>query len=221
MTIQEIKNTPEIVDFMLDKSVIEDSRMKLHKRLEEICELAIKALEQEPCKDTISRQAAITGVINLWADKPFGNPTLVEIKDCIEALQPAQPPCNQLTTDCISRQAVLEQINCWIGSGEYRYTNATYYLTRRMQSISPVTPQPKIGHWIMKHRTHNAVKHYTGQDEMGETHTISVLERYDVNEPYCSECGKLAGDTSQDYCCACGAKMVEPQEGEVQNADSN
>ena len=65
------------------------------------------------------------------------------------------------------------------------------------------------GHWIMKHRTHNEVKHYTGQDEMGETHTISVLERYEVDEPYCSECGKLAGDTSQNYCCACGAKMVE------------
>lgn len=47
MTREEIKNTPEIVDFMLDKSVIADSRMKLHKRLEEICELAIEALEQE------------------------------------------------------------------------------------------------------------------------------------------------------------------------------
>ena len=46
MTIQEIRNTPEIVDFMLDKSVITDSRIKLYKRLEEICELAIKALEQ-------------------------------------------------------------------------------------------------------------------------------------------------------------------------------
>ena len=70
----------------------------------------------------------------------------------------------------------------------------------------------ETGHWIMKHRTHNEVKHYTGQDEMGETHTISVLERYEVDEHYCSECGKRAGDTSQNYCCACGAKMVEPQE---------
>lgn len=36
--------------------------------------------------DYISRQAAIDEVINLWADKPFGNPALVEIKDCIETL---------------------------------------------------------------------------------------------------------------------------------------
>lgn len=81
-------------------------------------------------------------------------------------------------------------------------------------AIEALEQEPKTGHWIMKRRTHNEVKHYTGQDEMGEIHTISVLERYEVDEPYCSECGKRAGDTSQDYCCACGAKMVESEEKE-------
>lgn len=42
-----IKNTPELVDFMLDESVTADSRMKLRKRLEELCKLSLKALEQE------------------------------------------------------------------------------------------------------------------------------------------------------------------------------
>ena len=65
MTREEIKNTPEIVDFMLDKSVIADSRMKLHKRLEEICELAIKALEQQ---DTLDK---IRADIEQAADKQF------------------------------------------------------------------------------------------------------------------------------------------------------
>lgn len=50
MTIEEIKNTPELVDFMLDKSIILDSRIKLHTRLEELCRLAIKELEQESCE---------------------------------------------------------------------------------------------------------------------------------------------------------------------------
>ena len=48
MTREEILNTPEIVDFMIDKSVMIDSKMKLHNRLNELCKLAIKALEQEP-----------------------------------------------------------------------------------------------------------------------------------------------------------------------------
>ena len=41
--------------------------------------------------DTISRRAAIDEIINLWVEKPFGNPALVEIKDCIEKLPSAQP----------------------------------------------------------------------------------------------------------------------------------
>ena len=48
MTKDEIKNTPELVDYLLDESVIADSRKKLHKRMDEICNLAIQALEQEP-----------------------------------------------------------------------------------------------------------------------------------------------------------------------------
>lgn len=56
MTRQEILNTPEIVDFMLDKSVMVDSKIKLHKRLEELCKLAIKALEQESVLDKIKNE---------------------------------------------------------------------------------------------------------------------------------------------------------------------
>lgn len=61
----------------------------------EALEMAVRALSGDG--DTIYRQAAIDEVINLWADKPFGNPTLVEIKGCIEALTSAQP--ERLTDD--------------------------------------------------------------------------------------------------------------------------
>ena len=47
MTREEIKNLPEIVYLMLDKCVLADSRTKVYKRLEEACDLAIKAVEQE------------------------------------------------------------------------------------------------------------------------------------------------------------------------------
>lgn len=119
-----------------------------------------------------------------------------------------QEPCE----DCVSRQAVLEQTYSWCKDEFLRTTNPFDYLRKRINSLPPVTSTRKKGHWIMKHRTHNEMKHYTGQDEMGETHTISVFESYEVDEPYCSECGKLAGDTSQNYCCACGAEMQEVEE---------
>lgn len=47
MTREEIENTPEVVDCLLDRFVLVDSRAKLRKRLEEVCDMAIKSLEQE------------------------------------------------------------------------------------------------------------------------------------------------------------------------------
>lgn len=47
MTREEINNTPELVDFMLDKCILTDSRIKVRKRLEKVCNLAIKALDQQ------------------------------------------------------------------------------------------------------------------------------------------------------------------------------
>ena len=86
---------------------------------------------KEHCKKQIE-------MCEMWAKAKGENPcgkVYEEHKMVLELLE--QQPCE----DAISRQAVLEQINCWIGSGEYRYTNATDYLTRRMQGMPPVTPQ--------------------------------------------------------------------------------
>lgn len=132
-------------------------RANLNADMVDACHMAIKALEQEPCEDLISRQAVLVEIFK----KP-----------------------------------------AW-----HSYDGSYYHTDDIRDAVNSVKPQENTGHWIMKHRTHNEVKHYTGQDEMGETHTISVLERYEVDEHYCSECGKRAGDTSQNYCCACGAKM--------------
>ena len=65
MTREEIKNTPKLVDFMLDKCVLADSRAKVHKRLEEVCDIAIKALEQQDIFDKTRAE------IEQAADKQF------------------------------------------------------------------------------------------------------------------------------------------------------
>ena len=48
----------------------------------------------------ISRQAAIDAIITLWADKPFGNPALSEIKECIDNLPPAEPDKDENCNTC-------------------------------------------------------------------------------------------------------------------------
>lgn len=94
-----------------------------------------------------------------------------------------QEPC-----DVVSRQAVLEQINCWIGSGEYRYTNATHYLTERVKRISSV--MQKSGKWIAHSDGGIWIKYYE-----------------------CSECER-GHETPFAYCPNCGAKMESEEQTE-------
>lgn len=63
------------------------------------------------------------------------------------------------------------------------------------------------GRWIYKHRHRGGIRIYEGKDEMGETRRISVDERYEIDDPYCSECGKLNESVWLNYCPHCGLKM--------------
>lgn len=51
MTKEEIKNTPKLINDLLDVNITANSRKKIHKRMEEVCDLAIKALEQQQSRD--------------------------------------------------------------------------------------------------------------------------------------------------------------------------
>ena len=54
MRAEEIEKLPVIIDMMLGESVIVDTKEKLHEKLTKVCNLAIKALDQEPKKGYIS-----------------------------------------------------------------------------------------------------------------------------------------------------------------------
>lgn len=64
MRAEEIEKLPVIIDMMLGESVIVDTKEKLHEKLTEVCNLAIKALEQEPKKGYIS----INDVMSVFDD---------------------------------------------------------------------------------------------------------------------------------------------------------
>ena len=95
-------------------------------------------------------------------------------------LSSSEEPCE----DAISRQAVLVGL-ANIAKAKARSDAQKALMGRIMfftEQLPPVTPQPKMGHWIF--------------DE--------VLDRH----YYCSEC-KTMGVDYWDYCPNCGAKMQE------------
>lgn len=143
----------------------------------------IKALEQEPqtfewctdCKEYDQEKHCC----HRWSKV---------IRNTVEEMK--QQPCE----DCISRQAVLDKKELVkLDDGQSFYCISP----EDVETLPPVTPQPKIGHWIK----------------------ISPAEIYE-----CDICGQhvMTKDIcAYKYCHGCGAKMVEPQESEETDADSN
>ena len=65
--------------------------------------------------------------------------------------------------------------------------------------------QPKRGKWIKKHRHYGGFRSYTGFDVMGEQHTVTVDERSEYDDLYCSECGARSADNFLNFCPNCGS----------------
>lgn len=118
MTREEILNTPEIVDFMIDKSVMVESKMKLHKRLDELCELAIKTLEQKPCEDCISREHLLEEIASLKESPWFKDNTNCSMAIRKEAIEIVEDLCIRKETSVNP-----QKIGHWIMTGVY-YTGA-------------------------------------------------------------------------------------------------
>ncbi len=151
-------------------------------------DMAIKALEQEPCREQDDYENEIEDLHNrldiaeydkerlreevtqleekikaLEQEPKFiakADGTIEQIKNCEDCLfkkewekigklisvvlekQTEQEP--KTDGDAISRVEVFEQINCWIGSGEYCYKNAIHYLWKRIKELQSVNPQKNI-----------------------------------------------------------------------------
>ena len=77
--------------------------------------------------------------------------------------------------------------------------------------VAPV----RHGHIIWKRRRRGGFRHakclhrfcnFVIEDNAPCKHIAKIDERYTIDEPYCSECGKLLGDFL-NYCGNCGARM--------------
>ena len=109
----------------------------------------------------------------------------------IKALE--QEPCE----DAISRQAVL--VTARNSCADLVSNKDTEIFCDEIKALPPVTSHPKTGEWIFVDKAHE--------------------------HAHCSECDHgdvdLLDGRPHNYCPNCGAKMVEPHESEVSDADNN
>lgn len=190
--IKDIKN------YYNDKSeYYEDGYIGFDKEDNEAIDLAIKALEQQPCEDCISRKA----VLDLVADYDLSMGQVVKGIHALPSVTPTNEDISeayikgydygvkdwfksktQPCEDCVSRADVKEQML------KYGFNAPDMTVTEFVEDcLQPVTPQPKMGRWI------------ADVDRWGDIVTT-------VNGYRCSECNTF--DTDKDnYCPNCGAKM--------------
>lgn len=96
-------------------------------------------------------------------------------------------PCG----DAISRVAAIDKLDEW----DWQEFYLPIHFKELLDELPPVSVAEKTGHWKIK----RASIHPYG------------------NDVACSECGFTMGSSfGYRYCPNCGAKMVEPQESEVQ-----
>lgn len=140
---------------------------------------AIAALKAEPCEDAISRQAMLDGLASIAKAKARSDAQkalMGRVMFFTEHLPPVTSKPMECE-DCVSREAVLE-ITAETGALE---TQA------RVKALPPVTPQPKIGHWIV-----------TGDYLTTAYGSVDYVK--------CSCCGEDSLEEGT-FCPNCGAKM--------------
>ena len=122
----------------------------------------------------------------------------------------------EIKNDLISRAAALEYLMTnmgWYDEDGYQVDDSDdkrAIITDLVNGIPAADAAPvKHGRWLYKDRHRKTCRQYTGYDDMGEEHTITVIEESEGKEPYCSECGAQAAESFMKYCPRCGAKMDE------------
>lgn len=104
----------------------------------------LKALEQEPCEDAISRQAAIDGLNKINGtselDKAF------EVIENLPSVQPKIEPCE----DAISREAALEAFSDYVSSGYADSVEDFEEYSKIIAKLPSVQPKQKTEHLINK-----------------------------------------------------------------------
>ena len=91
--------------------------------------------------------------------------------------------------------------------GEFMELN--HYIRSALRPVSREQVERIRGEWVAKHRHWGGFRRVTGVDDMGERRTITIDERCEYDDRYCSKCGKRSLYNFLNFCGYCGAPMTD------------
>ena len=78
-----------------------------------------------------------------------------------------------------------------------------------LRPVSREQVEQMRGEWVAKHRHRGGFRRVKGIDNMGEQHEVTIDERCEYDDLYCSKCGKQSPDNFLNFCGYCGAPMTD------------
>lgn len=186
MTLDEaIKELREASDSEVRYGDKEHHYNEVMRRVEAF-DMAIEALEQQPCEDCISRTELLSKIdaerkylLNLKMD---GAEHIIvhHARRIIEDMPPVTPQRDnsvlERVGDCISRKAAIEHREIL---KDKQGTGYQAVKTKYIRELPPVTPQPKMGRWMHPYKSDIAC-------ECSECHIQMPITNY---FKYCPNCG--------------------------------
>ena len=101
----------------------------------------------------------------------------------------------------------------WANTHERTNVEMEMALNLALTALRPVSWEQveKVwrGEWVKRHKHRGGFRHVKGFDDMGEQHEVTIDERCEYDDLYCSKCGKQSPDNFLNFCGYCGAPMTD------------
>lgn len=115
-----------------------------------------------------------------------------------------------------SKKAMLEAFifrdDCAYGNYAM-YSTELSFVNALLTALRPVSRErvEKVwrGGWVKRHKHRGGIRRVKGLDDMGEQHEVTIDERCEYDDLYCSKCGKQSPDNFLNFCGYCGAPMTD------------
>lgn len=96
------------------------------------------------------------------------------------------------------------------------YPNVPQFMEALGMALSALRPVSREqvekvwrGEWVKRHKHRGGFRRVKGFDDMGEQHEVTIDERCEYDDLYCSKCGKQSPDNFLNFCGYCGAPMTD------------